>query len=221
MSAVAHCRDLHIRYRTPGEEVHALRGMDLALVPGELTCLFGPSGSGKTTLLHAFAGLVSPSEGTVFVGETDLASADEATRTALRLHSTGMVFQDSNLIAQFTALENVEFILRCQGFPHPRPVARALLDGLGVGDLADRLPTAMSGGQRQRVAVARALAGNRRLVLCDEPTGALDTDNARHLFSALALLAVQKNVSVLVATHDQEGREHAHRVLRITDGVLA
>lgn len=129
-----------------------------------------------------------------------------------------MVFQDSNLVAQFTAAENVELILRCQGAAGPRQQAVALLGALGVGELADRRPSDMSGGQRQRVGIARALAGDRQVILCDEPTGALDRANSRALFGLLRELAREKRVGVLIATHDREAAEFADRVVTTVDG---
>lgn len=219
-SPVARLRNIHVWHSGGGDKIHALCGANLELFPGEMVALFGASGSGKSTLLHVLAGLVNPSEGSVHVGDTNLMTADEATLTSLRLSTTGLVFQDSNLVAQFTARENVEFILGCQGSEAPRQEAEALLLSLGVHELATRLPTDMSGGQRQRVAVARALAGNRRLILCDEPTGALDTKNSRLLFQTLATLARSEHVAILVATHDREAAEHAHRVIQIHDGRL-
>lgn len=144
----------------------------------------------------------------------------DAERTDLRLRTVGMVFQEHNLVAQFTARENVEIILRCQGDSSPRESALELLDAVGVADLADRLPGAMSGGQRQRVGVARALAGDRPFLLCDEPTGSLDSANSAALFERLAHLADEKKVGCLIASHDPLAEKFAHRVLRMRDGVI-
>lgn len=209
---------VELSYPLKSGPVPALRGVDLSLPQGETVCLFGSSGSGKSTLLNVLAGLDVPDSGQVQVAGVDVAAASDAERTALRLNRVGMVFQDNNLVAQFTAAENVELILRCQGASRPRQQAVELLESLGVGDLADRRPTDMSGGQRQRVGIARALAGDRQLILCDEPTGALDRANSRALFGLLQHLARHKQIGVLIATHDREAEGFADRVLTIVDG---
>lgn len=216
--ALIEAAGVELAYPLPSGAVPALRGVDLSLLPGETVCLFGASGSGKSTLLNVLAGLDVPDAGRVAVAGVDVVRASEAERTALRLRSVGMVFQDSNLVAQFTAAENVELILRCQGASGPRRQAVALLGALGVGELADRRPSDMSGGQRQRVGIARALAGDRQVILCDEPTGALDRANSRALFELLRDLAREKQVGVLVATHDREAAEFADRVVTMVDG---
>lgn len=213
--------EVELSYPLKSGSVLALRGVDLSLAQGETVCLFGSSGSGKSTLLNVLAGLDVPDSGQVEVAGVNVVKASDAERTALRLNRVGMVFQDNNLVAQFTAAENVELILRCQGASHPRQQAIELLESLGVGDLADRHPTDMSGGQRQRVGIARALAGDRQLILCDEPTGALDRANSRALFGLLQHLARHKQIGVLIATHDREAEQFADRVLTIVDGRVA
>ncbi|MDR0285799.1 MAG: ABC transporter ATP-binding protein [Propionibacteriaceae bacterium] len=200
--------------------VQALKGVDVMIEAGEAVCLFGASGSGKSTLLNVLAGLDVPDAGRLRVCGEDMLSLSDVQRTALRLRSIGMVFQDNNLVAQFTAVENVELILRCQGVGSPRRGAAELLAALGVADLADRYPADMSGGQRQRVGIARALAGQRAVILCDEPTGALDRANSELLFGLLRDLAHSYGIGVLVATHDRLAERYADRVLEICDGQL-
>jgi putative ABC transport system ATP-binding protein len=185
-----------------------------------MVCLFGASGSGKSTLLNVLAGLDLPDSGSVQVCGKAITDMSEDERTALRLNAIGMVFQDNNLIGQFTARENIELILRCQGAQSPKQTAVGLLDQLGVADLADRRPVDMSGGQRQRVGIARALAGDRPIVLCDEPTGALDRTNSDALFMLLRRLTYSTNVGVIIATHDRVAETYTDRVLEITDGEL-
>lgn len=216
--ALIDAQGVELSYPLKSGPVPALRGVDVRLARGETICLFGASGSGKSTLLNVLAGLDTADAGRVEVAGVDVVRASEAERTALRLRSVGMVFQDSNLVAQFTAAENVELILRCQGATAPRRQAVALLDALGVGELADRRPSDMSGGQRQRVGIARALAGDRQVILCDEPTGALDRANSRALFGLLRDLAQGKQIGVLIATHDREAETFADRVLTLVDG---
>ncbi|MDR1431012.1 MAG: ABC transporter ATP-binding protein [Propionibacteriaceae bacterium] len=200
--------------------VRALRGVDIEIRAGETVVLFGASGSGKSSLLNVIAGLDVPYAGSLRVVGADVAALSGDERARLRLDSVGMVFQDNNLVGQFSAVENVELILRCQGTANAKTRAKELLSLLGVGDLADRLPVDMSGGQRQRVGIARALAGDRKLILCDEPTGALDQENSRMLFGLLRQLSHDKGVGVLVATHDLEAERYADRVLTVIDGVV-
>jgi putative ABC transport system ATP-binding protein len=166
------------------------------------------------------AGLDIPDAGALRVAGLDMAELSREERARLRLNSVGMVFQDNNLVGQFSAAENVELILRCQEVAHAKAQAKKLLELLGVGDLAGRRPVDMSGGQRQRVGIARALAGDRKLILCDEPTGALDQENSRMLFSLLRQLSHDKGVGVFIATHDLEAESYADRVLNIVDGVI-
>jgi len=217
---VVEASGLLVDYPVRTGSVHALRGVDFRLAAGESVCLFGASGSGKSTLLNVLAGLDLPDQGSLRVCGEDVIQLSDQQRTALRLRSVGMVFQDNNLVAQFTAAENVELILRCQGVDSPRSKALELLAAVGVDDLADRQPVDMSGGQRQRVGIARALAGEREVILCDEPTGALDRENSNLLFDLLRELTRTKAVGVLIATHDQSAAEYADRVLEISDGQL-
>ncbi len=219
--ATARCDGVHFGYATAAGEVHALRGVDLEVRSGELTLLTGSSGSGKSTLLNVLAGLEQASQGRVEVLGKTLNSMSASERAALRLNHIGMVFQDNNLIAQFTAAENVELVLGCQGSPQPAEAARRLLGEVDMEELADRRAGAMSGGQRQRVGIARALAGDRELLLCDEPTGSLDRANSLTLFETLKRLAHDEGVAVLVATHDPEAVAFADRHLVIVDGLLA
>ncbi len=220
MGTLVEARGLVVDYPLKAGTVHALRGVDLTIMAGEAVCLFGASGSGKSTLLNVLAGLDLPDAGSLRICGEDLVAMSEEERTALRLRSIGMVFQDNNLVAQFTAVENVELILRCQGSDSPRQAALGLLALLGVSDLADRRPVDMSGGQRQRVGIARALAGDRAVILCDEPTGALDRANSDLLFGVLRDLAHSKKVAVVIATHDQGAERYADRILEISDGRL-
>ncbi|MDR1431118.1 MAG: ABC transporter ATP-binding protein [Propionibacteriaceae bacterium] len=217
---VAELRQVSFSYHMSAETVVALREVSIKLFAGELTCLLGASGSGKSTLLNLLAGLDVAEAGQVLVDGRDVTAMSDKERTANRLTRIGMVFQENNLIAQFSARENVELILRCQQNPRPREVALELLASVGIEELAERRPADMSGGQRQRVGIARALAGDRQLLLCDEPTGNLDQKNAKQLFAALQELASLKNISVLVATHDQTALPFADRVLRMSDGEL-
>jgi putative ABC transport system ATP-binding protein len=201
--------------------VQALRGVDLAVQAGELVAVMGPSGSGKSTLLHLAGGLDSPTSGHVFVEGRDLAGLKAAEVAAVRRRSAGYVFQDLNLIPALTALENVSLPRELDGVGgrRARQEAQAALDELGVGEMAGRFPDDMSGGQQQRVAIARALVGPRRLLLADEPTGALDSATGEEILRVLRARCEAGAAGVLV-THDARHAAWADRVVFLRDGVV-
>ena len=217
---VASCDHLEKTYLAGNWKVPAVRGVSLSVSKGELIALVGPSGCGKTTLLNLLSGLDVPDRGTVSIVGRTINGLTEDERSDVRLRNVGMVFQENNLIGQLTAGENVELILRFQGVGSPARIASELLGLVGIEDLYDRYPKQMSGGQRQRVGIARALAGERALLLCDEPTGALDSVASVSLFSLLRNLAKDGNRAVVVATHDPIALEHADRTCRMRDGSL-
>ncbi|MER6995440.1 ABC transporter ATP-binding protein [Streptomyces sp. NPDC000410] len=202
-------------------EVHALRGVDLTVFPGELVAVMGPSGSGKSTLLTIAGGLDTPSSGRVIVESTDITTADRKTLAALRRRSIGYVFQDYNLIPALTAAENVALPRELDGTSarKARQEAVAALEEMDLGHLADRFPDEMSGGQQQRVAIARALVGDRRLVLADEPTGALDSETGE---SVLALLRNRCDAGAagILVTHEPRFAAWADRVVFLRDGAV-
>jgi putative ABC transport system ATP-binding protein len=201
--------------------VHALRGVDLAVHAGELVAVMGPSGSGKSTLLHVAGGLDTPTSGRVFVEERDLATLSAAQVAAVRRRSVGYVFQDLNLLPSLSALENVSLPLELDGVRGglARQAARAALDEVGVGSMAGRFPDEMSGGQQQRVAIARALVGPRRLLLADEPTGALDSQTGEEVLRVLRARCEAGAAGVLV-THEARHAAWADRVVFLRDGVV-
>ncbi|MFD6230187.1 ABC transporter ATP-binding protein [Streptomyces sp. NPDC060232] len=200
-------------------EVHALRGIDLAVHPGELVAVMGPSGSGKSTLLTLAGGLDTPSSGRVLVEGTDITTASRKQLAALRRRSIGYVFQDYNLIPALTAAENVALPLELDGTSarKARVAALAALAEMNLGILADRFPDEMSGGQQQRVAIARALVGDRRLVLADEPTGALDSETGESVLALLRSRCDAGAAGVLV-THEPRFAAWADRVVFLRDG---
>lgn len=202
-------------------EVHALRGVTFTAAAGELVAVMGPSGSGKSTLLTLAGGLDSPTTGTVSVEGSDLASLGPRERSRLRRTSVGYVFQDFNLIPALSAAENVALPLELDG-QRPRVAREAALAALaevGLGDLADRFPDEMSGGQQQRVAIARAVVGERRLILADEPTGALDTETGEEILHLLRARCDAGAAGVLV-THEARHAAWADRVVFLRDGVV-
>ncbi|MFJ2739608.1 ABC transporter ATP-binding protein [Streptomyces sp. NPDC087440] len=200
-------------------EVHALRGVNLSVFPGELVAVMGPSGSGKSTLLTIAGGLDAPTSGKVVVEGTDITQVSRKELAALRRRSIGYVFQDYNLIPALTAAENVSLPRELDGVSarKARVSALAALEEMGLSHLADRFPDEMSGGQQQRVAIARALVGDRRLVLADEPTGALDSETGE---SVLALLRSRCDAGAagILVTHEPRFAAWADRVVFLRDG---
>lgn len=200
-------------------EVTALRGVDLAVQPGEFVALMGPSGSGKSTLLHLAGGLALPTSGEVLVDGKSLADLSPAERAVLRRDVLGYVFQELNLLPGLTALENVAFPLELAGL-RTRPARAAALGALaevGIEELASRMPAELSGGQSQRVAIARSLVGPRRLLLADEPTGALDSVSGRDIITLLRHRA-DAGAGVVLVTHEPRFAAWADRTLQLRDG---
>ena len=214
-------RGVSLRFTSGPDAVTALEGVTVPFRHGELVAIMGASGSGKTSLLNVVAGLEVPDEGEVRVGEVDLASLDEDARADVRLHEIGLVFQDDNLLPVLTAQENVALPLRARGWSAAEAVgeADAWLARVGLDGMGARRPAEMSGGQRQRVGIARAVAGGRRILLADEPTGALDSATTRDVLGLLRELA-DDGVCVVVVSHDHVVRDYADRVWRMSDGVL-
>ena len=202
-------------------EVLALRSVSFAAHPGELVAVMGPSGSGKSTLLTLAGGLDAPTTGTVSVEGLDLAALGNKGRARMRRTSIGYVFQDFNLIPALTAAENVALPreLGGEGAGVARRAARAALDEVGIGELWNRFPDDMSGGQQQRVAIARAIVGERRLILADEPTGALDTETGEEILRLLRARCDAGAAGVLV-THEARHAAWADRVVFLRDGVI-
>ncbi|ACU84487.1 ABC-type antimicrobial peptide transport system, ATPase component [Brachybacterium faecium DSM 4810] len=200
-------------------EVTALRGVDLAVQPGEFVALMGPSGSGKSTLLHLAGGLALPTSGEVLVDGKSLTGLSPAERAVLRRDVLGYVFQELNLLPGLTALENVAFPLELAGL-RTRPARAAALGALaevGIEELASRMPAELSGGQSQRVAIARSLVGPRRLLLADEPTGALDSMSGRDIIALLRGRA-DAGAGVVLVTHEPRFAAWADRTLQLRDG---
>ena len=200
-------------------QVHALREVDLIVEPGELVAVMGPSGSGKSTLLTIAGSLEEPSSGEVSVGGAPLSRLSRSELAALRRRAIGYVFQDFNLLAGLTAAENVSLPLELDGTTAKaaRVAALAALDRLGLTEHADRFPDELSGGERQRIAIARAVVGDRHLLLADEPSGALDSVNGESVMR-LVRETCQGGVAGVVVTHDAQLASWADRVIFLRDG---
>jgi putative ABC transport system ATP-binding protein len=219
MTATLDLRGVSREYGTGPTSVAALSEVSLTVEPGELVAVMGPSGSGKSTLLAIAGGLDQASGGQVLVDGRDLGSLGGRALAELRRRAIGYVFQELNLVATLTATENVALPLELDGVPPRRAAAgaRTLLDGLGLAELANRFPDELSGGEQQRVAIARAVVGERRLLLADEPTGALDSLTGETVLRLLRRQCDQGCAAVLV-THDARHAAWADRVVFLRDG---
>jgi putative ABC transport system ATP-binding protein len=216
--------ELHDVHRTHGAgpaAVHALRGVSLRVDPGELVAVMGPSGSGKSTLLHLAGGLDAPTHGRVVVDGQDLGGLSRRRLAAVRRRRVGYVFQELNLLPSLTAVENVALPLELDGVGIRRARRQALsaLADVEMGDVAGRFPEQLSGGQQQRVAIARALVGDRRLVLADEPTGALDSQTGEAVLRLLRR-RVDAGAAGMLVTHEARHAAWADRVVFLRDGVV-
>ena len=216
--AVAGLRDVAKAYRMGEQEVHALRGVTLDLAAGELVVLLGPSGSGKSTLLNILGGLDTPTSGTAYYLDHDLTTGDEARLTTYRREHVGFVFQFYNLIPSLTARENVALVTDIA--PHPISAEDALAL-VGLQHRIDHFPSQLSGGEQQRVAIARAIAKRPDLLLCDEPTGALDLATGITVLEAIESACRELHATTVLITHNASIAGMADRVLTMSDGRLA
>jgi putative ABC transport system ATP-binding protein len=219
MTPMLELRRVSKDYGYGSTRVQALREIDLAVDGGKLVAVMGPSGSGKSTLLSIAGTLEEPSAGEVLVEGSPLAGMTRNQRARLRRRRIGYVFQDFNLLAGLTAVENVALPLELDGLGQhaARAAGLAALEELGLGDQADRYPDELSGGERQRIAIARAVVGDRRLLLADEPTGALDSVNGEAVMRLLRA-ACKRGVAGMVVTHDAQLASWADRVVFLRDG---
>jgi putative ABC transport system ATP-binding protein len=212
-------RNVSKTYGEGAAQVHALHTVSLSVEPGSMVAVMGPSGSGKSTLLTIAGSLEDPTEGEVLVDGVSLANMSRNGKARLRRRSIGYVFQDFNLLAGLTAAENVALPLELDGVPARKARAAGLkaLEELGLGDRAAHFPDQLSGGERQRVSIARAVVGDRRLLLADEPSGALDSVNAEEVMRLLHG-ACKRGVAAVVVTHDAQLASWADRVVFLRDG---
>jgi putative ABC transport system ATP-binding protein len=222
MSSVLELRQVSKVYGAGPARVQALQEVDLSVRAGAMVAVMGPSGSGKSTLLTIAGSLEDPTSGEVLVNGASLSRMSRAARAELRRRFIGYVFQDFNLLPGLTAVENVALPLELDGVAgrKARTAGMAVLDDLGLADRADRFPDELSGGERQRVAIARAVVGQRRLLLADEPSGALDSANGEAVMR-LIHVACKRGVAAVVVTHDAQLASWADRVVFLRDGRVA
>ncbi len=211
-------------YRLGDTDVHALRGVDFEVEPGELTVITGPSGSGKSTLLHIIGCLDQPSSGSYALDGEAIAGRDLDDLAAVRNSKIGFIFQSFNLVPVLDVVENIELPCVIGAAPIPAATARsrtlALIDRVGLSSVRHHRPDQLSGGQRQRVAIARALVTQPRLVLADEPTANLDSATSQQIIDLMLELNRDDGVTFLFSTHDARVEKHARRVVHIADGKL-
>ena len=217
-SPVFETRALTKVYRSGAVEVHALRGIDPVIRSGEMLVLLGPSGSGKSTLLNILGGLDRATSGSVVFRGLDLTAASDSALTQYRRQHVGFVFQFYNLIPSLTARENVALVTEISATPMPPEEA---LDRVGLSGRLDHFPAELSGGEQQRVAIARAIAKRPSVLMCDEPTGALDSKTGVRVLEALARVNAELGTTTLLITHNAAIKDMAHRVVRFADGGIS
>ena len=204
------------------EEIKVLRKINLNLIEGEKLAIVGPSGCGKSTLLYLLGLLDRPESGKIFLNNSEVSSSTEQTRTALRNTSIGFIFQFHFLIKELTVIENVALPLRKFGADAKESEERSfvVLEKLGLAEKAQRFANKLSGGEQQRVAIARAMVNSPSLILADEPTGNLDTENSENVFGVLQELAEIENLGVLIVTHNSELAAKTNKLIRMKDGLI-
>jgi putative ABC transport system ATP-binding protein len=217
--AIIETRDLRKTYRVGQVDVAALRGVDLDVKAGEFLAIIGPSGSGKSTLFHIIGGLTPPTSGQVRVADRDLAAMTDAERTRMRRRTVGFVFQKFNLLPNLTARDNIA-VARYLGGTGSKPDAKfeEALNLLGIAQRLDHKPNALSGGEQQRIAIARAIVNRPAILLADEPTGNLDTENSKAVLEIMRDLNQRLGQTILMITHNPEAAAYGHRTVQMRDG---
>lgn len=213
-------RDVTKVYHVGSVDVHALRGVDLTVAPGELCCIIGRSGSGKSTLLNLLAGLEPATSGEIIIANKHLERMNQSELILFRQKHVGFIFQSFNLMPYYTALENVAFPLSFRGVPKPVRLRRAkeALKTVGLESHMKHKPSQMSGGQQQRVGIARALVTDPEIIFADEPTGNLDAKTGREVLSLLRQVGHEFGITLILVTHDLAIAEQADRILSLVDG---
>lgn len=217
--AIIEVRELRKIYRVGDVDVAALRGLDLDVLPAEFLSIVGPSGSGKSTLFHIIGGLAPPTSGRVRVADRDLATMTEAGRTRLRRRTVSFVFQKFNLLPNLTARDNIAVARHLAGLElKPDAQFEEVVRLLGIARRLDHKPNALSGGEQQRVAIARAIVNHPAILLADEPTGNLDTENSKAVLEVLRDLNERLGQTILMITHNPEAAAYGHRTVHMRDG---
>jgi len=221
MANVIECRGVYKNYMSGKMEVPVLKNVNFLMAEGEYTAIMGPSGSGKSTLMNIIGCLDVPTEGKVLIAGQDIAGLSDNEMSDLRLYKIGFVFQTFQLLSRQSALSNVELPLSYAHVPRKkrREMAMEALKKVGLEDRVNFMPSQLSGGQKQRVAIARAIVNNPKILLADEPTGALDSASGKQVMEIFRQLN-REGVSILMITHDREIASHADRIVEIRDGVL-
>jgi len=216
------CIDVHREFQDGSRTIHVLAGTNLTVRKGEFVAIVGASGSGKTTLLNLIGGLDTPTTGRILVDGMEITNLNDEGISAIRRHKVGVLFQDQYLLPIFTAIENVEVPMLLDNVPTKQRQERALklLEMVGVDHRAQHMPHELSGGMRSRVALARALANDPAVLLCDEPTGDLDHATGGEIILMMKRLAKEENRAIIVVTHDPEVAKMTDRILLLRDGVL-
>src|ERR1700677_4757315 len=212
-------RGLRKTYHAGEVDVHALRGVDLDVQSGEFVSIVGPSGSGKSTLFHIIGGLTPPTAGSVRIGGQDISSLTDAGRTTLRRNKVGFVFQKFNLLPNLTAADNIAIARHIAGRDQkPEPEFEEVLKLLGISKRLDHKPAALSGGEQQRVPIARAIVNHPAILLADEPTGNLDSENSKAVLEVMRDLNQRLGQTILMITHNPEAAAYGHRTVQMRDG---
>ncbi|MEK6564952.1 MAG: ABC transporter ATP-binding protein [Candidatus Omnitrophota bacterium] len=216
-------RDIHKYYKNGKEDIHVLKGIDLQIAKGEIAAILGPSGAGKSTLLHILGGLDQPSKGQVSFEGNSLWELPQNELSGIRNRLIGFVFQFYHLLPEFTVLENVllpALIDKNRNTKEKKEKAEALLSSFGLENRAGHFPSQLSGGEQQRTAIARALINEPKLLLCDEPTGNLDSENGQEVCRLLKKLNQEKAMTIVMVTHNLDMAKFASKVYNIKDGYL-
>lgn len=214
--------DLYMTYRVGKVDVPAVRGVSLSIRAGEFVAIMGPSGCGKSTLLHLMGGLLRPTSGRILIDGVDIASVSDAERTEIRRRKMGFVFQRFNLLPTLTARDNIELARKIQGNGHLRnhQTTEEMLTLLGIADKMHHKPAELSGGEQQRVAIARSVVSRPAILLADEPTGNLDSDNSQMVLRMLQELNLKYGQTIVMITHDAEAASTASRIIEMRDGKI-